>query len=139
MSQGPLRNTPGRTEPDSRESIRILSTRRTPPVSTHKLPVDLKLPSTCQPGFVPVWCCPERDPPSHSVVSLPHHRDTIVSLSSASPTQGSFYALNERDCQDELASDFLGCSRARTTGGSCCRGSGVLECPVQDSNLRPAD
>ena len=35
--------------------------------------------------------CPEQDPPSQAVVSLPHHRDTVVSLSSVSLLRGGLF------------------------------------------------
>ena len=35
--------------------------------------------------------CPEQDPPSRAVVSLPHHRDTVVSLSSVSLLRGGLF------------------------------------------------
>jgi len=37
--------------------------------------------------------CPEQDPPLQAVVSLPHHRDTVVSLSFCEPVSGLFCLL----------------------------------------------
>ena len=47
--------------------------------------------------------CPEQDPPSQAVVSLPHHRDTVVSLSSVSLSRGG---LLRPDHQVEIETGF---------------------------------